>query len=151
MRKLFGLTLALVVVPASVLLGQPVVFQAHLMPGAEVPAVASGTPSGASGIAVLILTHDQDELLFAINYSGLSGPARASHFHRAAQGESGSVIHGICGGNMPSCPGGTGGSITDVWSGVSAEIIEDLQSGRLYLNFHTARNRPGEIRGQILP
>ncbi|MFU8828724.1 MAG: CHRD domain-containing protein, partial [Phycisphaerales bacterium] len=38
-----------------------------------------------------------------------------------------------------------------VWTDLSAEMVDELFAGNLYLNFHTTAFPGGEIRGQIVP
>ncbi|MCC7439393.1 MAG: CHRD domain-containing protein, partial [Armatimonadetes bacterium] len=74
----------------------------------------------------------------------MTGPATAAHFHRAAQGESGPVVHAL---TM-----NTGDSVVEgVWSGLSDQDIADIRTGNIYLNVHTAQYPNGEIRGQVIP
>lgn len=95
------------------------------------------------------------EVAFAFTYSALSGPVVAAHFHRGARGEAGPIVQTICGAPAPalagtSCPSGNSGSVAGVWK-ISLQQAVDLLAGRIYVNFHTALNPGGEIRGQITP
>lgn len=118
----------------------------------EVPAPKSDTPRAAGGVGAVVINAAHNELGFAFTFSGLSGPLRAAHFHRGASGVAGPVVQTICGdpgpGVMGSCPSATSGTVAGVWKGSQA-VFADWRAGRLYVNFHTALNPDGEIRGQL--
>jgi len=66
-----------------------------------------------------------------------------AHIHRAAKGANGPVIVPLDKqGDTYSAPAGRK---------LTAAQIEDLKAGRLYVNVHTARNKGGEVRGQLQP
>jgi hypothetical protein len=97
----------------------------------------------ASGRADIRLDTTSGNLSWTINYSGLSGPLTAAHFHGpAAQGANAGVIVPI-----------TGGGATPPLSGMatlSPQQVADVLAGRWYVNVHTAANPGGEIRGQVV-
>jgi CHRD domain len=66
-----------------------------------------------------------------------------AHIHRGAKGTNGPVIVPLDkNGDTYSVPGGRK---------LTAEQIKDLKAGNLYVNVHTAKNKGGEVRGQINP
>lgn len=66
-----------------------------------------------------------------------------AHIHRAAKGANGPVIVPLeKKGDTYSVPAGRK---------LTSAQIEDLKAGRLYVNVHTARNKGGEVRGQLQP
>ena len=66
-----------------------------------------------------------------------------AHIHRGAKGANGPVIIPLDKkGDTYSVPAGRK---------LTAAQIEDLKAGRLYVNVHTARNKGGEVRGQLQP
>jgi hypothetical protein len=66
-----------------------------------------------------------------------------AHIHRGAKGANGPVIVPLDKkGDTYSVPAGRK---------LTAAQIEDLKAGRLYVNVHTARNKGGEVRGQLQP
>jgi len=80
-------------------------------------------------------------LNWTINYSDLSGPATAAHFHGpAAAGNNADVAVPIT-GNLASPIKGT--------ATLTASQMQELLDGKWYVNLHTAANPDGEIRGQI--
>jgi glucose/arabinose dehydrogenase len=110
---------------------------------AEVP------PTGSAATGFGLLSLEGNTLTFNIRYSGLSGPAIAAHIHGAAKT---SVSTGVQIDLAPFNGGafGSSGSISGM------VIVSDAQkamilAGQTYVNFHTANNPGGEIRGQIAP
>jgi hypothetical protein len=70
----------------------------------------------------------------------LTGKAAAAHIHTGARGKSGPVIVPLC----APCKSGAKGQAT-----VDASVVSALETGRTYVNVHTAKNPAGEIRGQL--
>jgi glucose/arabinose dehydrogenase len=108
----------------------------------QTPPVATG--AAGSGTATLDLaTH---ELSWNFQYSGLSGPATAAHFHGPA---------GICetaGIQLSLLEEGGPPSGQIVGSAqITAPQAADLLAGLWYLNIHTTLNPGGEIRAQVAP
>lgn len=118
----------------------------------EVPPPKPETPRSGTGMGAVVVNAAASELGFAFTYSALSGQLIGAHFHRGARGEAGPVVQTICGEPAPAllgaCPQGNSGTLGGVWK-IPLQIAVDLQAGRLYVNFHTALNPGGEIRGQI--
>jgi len=112
----------------------------------------SGTLSGAqevppattAGTGTVKATFDKatSKLSYEVVYSGLSGPARAGHFHGpAAMGQNAGVASGFSNPNSP-----IRGEVT-----LTAAQAADLLAGRWYVNIHTQRYPGGEIRAQVVP
>jgi hypothetical protein len=105
----------------------------------EVPAVA--TPG--MGEAEVWLNKQTNELKWKVTYSGLTGPATMAHFHGpAAAGVNAGVVVPFTNPIMSPIEGTTT---------ITAAQAKELTSGLWYVNIHTAANRGGEIRGQVLP
>jgi Cu/Zn superoxide dismutase len=79
-------------------------------------------------------------LVWQLTFSRLTGKAIAAHIHSGARGKPGPVIVPLC----APCRSGARGRAT-----VNASVLSALQSGRTYVNVHTAKNPAGEIRGQL--
>ena len=105
----------------------------------QVPAVVSD----GAGTAEVTLNKETNLLTWKVSYSGLSGPARAAHFHGpATTAQSVGVILGFTG----SVESPIQGQAT-----VTAAQAADILAGKWYVNVHTAKNPGGEIRAQIVP
>ena len=118
--------------------GNTVRFSASMSGANEVPAV---TTSGA-GMAQATLDKDTNVLKWKISYSGLTGPATAAHFHGpAAAGSNAGVV----------VPFTSVASPIEGRATLTAAQVADLMAGKWYANVHTAANKGGEIRGQMMP
>jgi plastocyanin len=133
----------------------PSKFGATVTRDQEVPAPAAlGTgQSPASGIGYFELNAAGTELFYNLTYTTMTGNVVAMHFHKAKKGEAGGVVRLICGGNSP-CPTGTGAFVFGTWKStdaqpLTAELVQALKDGEIYVNVHTAANPGGEIRGQL--
>jgi hypothetical protein len=113
-------------------------FKATMTGKDEVPP----TTSTGSGDVMATLNTATKQLNYTMTYMGLTGPATAAHFHGpAAPGQNAGVVIPI-GTNPPSPSSGTV-TLTD-------DQMKDLEAGKWYANVHTAANKGGEIRGQVL-
>jgi hypothetical protein len=113
-------------------------FHADATTAQEVPPVTGA----ASGKGTFTLNPATKELMWNVTYSGLSSDAAAAHIHGpAAAGANAGVVVNLAPSGMKSPLEGKA-TLTDAQ-------IADLQSGKYYLNVHTANNKGGEIRGQI--
>ena len=86
-------------------------------------------------------------VLFFVTVDGLSGDIAAAHFHNGPAGENGPVVRTIT-------DDFSGNTAFGLWTANDAEpltdsLFQDLLTGNLYFNIHTAANPPGEVRGQI--
>jgi hypothetical protein len=112
----------------------------------------AGTTSTGSGSASLTLNETLTELRYVITFQGLSGnlSAAGGHFHYGLPGISGPVVKSVAVGlgNGSQTLVGSWKS-TDGTAPLTRAAVESLLTGRVYLNFHTAANPGGEIRGQV--
>ena len=110
---------------------------------AEHPA-QTNTAAGAG-----LFSLEGDRLTFNLVYSGLSGPATASHIHgyTNTSGDASVLI------NFAPFNGGAYGASGAVSGSVLLTPAQrnGLLSGQTYVNFHTAAKPGGEMRGQIAP
>lgn len=99
------------------------------------------------GTAVLLLVGNQ--LTFNIEYSNLSTNATLAHIHGPGGTE---VVAGVMvnlapfNGGSFEMQGTLRGSVT-----LTPDQLAALVDGLTYINIHTDNNKPGEIRGQIVP
>ncbi|MEA2887802.1 MAG: hypothetical protein QOD11_2162 [Bradyrhizobium sp.] len=99
-------------------------------------------PNTSAGKGTADIDYDAatKKLSWKLNYSGLSGPATAAHFHGpAAPGANAGVAVPI-----PNTASGSEGSAT-----LTDAQAADLMAGKYYVNVHTEANKGGEIRGQV--
>ena len=101
-------------------------------------------PVDSKGMGSADLTYDDATkmLTWKVEFSDLTGPATAAHFHGPAKdGENAGVAIPIAGTESPM-----EGSAT-----LNDEQAKQLMDGLMYVNVHTAANPKGEIRGQVKP
>jgi hypothetical protein len=142
MVLLKGATLVVVGLVATAALpasswAEEITFKAKLSGTSEVP------PTDGKGTGNVTATYDtaSKKLAYTIDYSGLSGPATAAHFHGPAPaGQNGGVAVPVA----PPLTSPIKGSAT-----LDAAQANDLMAGKWYLNIHTAANKGGELRGQV--
>jgi hypothetical protein len=111
--------------------------KADLKGSSEVP------PTDSKGSGSVTATYDtaSKKLSWKGNVSGLSGPATAAHFHSGEAGKNGGVAVPIAGADKGSFEGSA--TLTDAQA-------DELMAGKWYVNVHTATNKAGEIRGQVM-
>jgi hypothetical protein len=116
-------------------------FSRALVPGQEKPA-PKGNVSNARGLFKGTVTKSGSTafLKWKLTFSGLTGPAAAAHIHIGARGTAGPVAIPLCG----PCKSGVAKRTK-----LTAKVLVALETGRAYVNVHTARNPAGEIRGQL--
>jgi len=107
--------------------------------------------TSATGTGSFTLSSDLTQLKWTITYQGLSGTLSAGgHFHTGLPGANGPVVKAIA-----SSGGAASATISGTWTSGDATqpltraLVESLLTGRVYVNFHTATNSGGEIRGQV--
>jgi hypothetical protein len=122
-------------------LSPPAEFNALLLPGNEVPPVASD----ALGVARFNFVPTAT-LSYEIHVTDIDN-VTAAHIHKGWPGENGPVVHwlyDVTGSSTPGGPFPVSGDVT-----LDAEDLVDLLTGYYYVNVHTTANPAGEIRGQI--
>jgi hypothetical protein len=114
--------------------------KADLKASNEVP------PNTSKGTGSVDVTYDTSSktLSWKGNYSGLTGPATAAHFHGpAAAGKNAGVVVPIFAGPTAKSPFEGSKVLTDAQA-------DELMKGDWYVNVHTDANKAGEIRGQVI-
>jgi hypothetical protein len=81
------------------------------------------------------------KLSWTVTYKDLSGPATMSHFHGPAEAGKNAPVEVA----IPVSASPMKGSAT-----LTDSQAADLLAGKLYVNIHTAENKGGEIRGQVM-
>jgi hypothetical protein len=133
-----GLMAASFLALAPAAFAQAVMYKADLKTSAEVP------PVDGKGSGTLAATYDpaSKKLTYTVNYKDLSGPATAAHFHGPADAKTNAGIVVPVNGAVTSPIKGEA-TLTDAQA-------KDLADGKWYFNVHTAANKGGEIRGQVM-
>jgi hypothetical protein len=100
-------------------------------------------PNDSAGTGMVMATYDTATKTFHydVTYSGLTGPAKAAHFHVGAVGVSGPPVLPVTGSVDSPISGDK--VLTDAQAA-------DLEAGKWYFNIHTAAHPAGEVRGQVL-
>lgn len=106
----------------------------------EVPRPRGAARAVGRFTATAVRTGSSAVLSWRLTYSRLTGRAVAAHIHLGARGVAGRVAVPLCG----PCRTGASGRAT-----VTGAVLAALETGRAYVNVHTARNPAGEIRAQI--
>ena len=102
------------------------------------------TSSISNGVAILTLNSAQTQVEYDITISQIT--PTATHFHNAGAGLTGGIVKTL---------DFVDGHASGVWSAsdgsqpLTPELVEELLSGRLYVNIHTNALPAGEIRGQV--
>lgn len=115
----------------------------HASPDAEQE--DNNVDSDATGTAALTLT--PAGLVFNVSVDSLTGPTTNAHFHHAPAGTNGPPVRTILGDF-------SGNTASGVWrvtddEPLTPEMIQEILSGNIYINVHTAAYSGGEIRGQV--
>ena len=132
-----GLVIATSLIWAAPAFAETVSYKADLKGASEVPAINS------KATGTLTATYDtaSKKLTWKGTYSDLSGEATAAHFHGPAEaGKNAGVVVPIAPAKSPMEGSAT---LTDAQAA-------DLAAGKWYVNVHTAANKDGEIRGQVV-
>ncbi len=128
-----------------------------LSPLNEVPAVTNSVGSGGELGEGIYYDTDAGILMLNIGYgaaagfTNLTGAVTGTHIHGpATTGEVANVIRDLEPIHFVAFSGATNGGIIQGGVIVETNELQDLKDGLWYVNFHTATNPAGEIRGQLI-
>lgn len=112
---------------------------------AELTTAQAAVEGDGSGTATFNLKGDEVE--FEITVTGLTGDITVAHIHAGPAGNGGPPVRTLTDDFV-------GNTASGVWRSsdtepLTAERIQALVDGGLYVNIHTVANGPGEVRGQI--
>ncbi len=130
-------------------------FVTELSGADEVP----GRATLARGTAEVLVSHDGNSVYYTVTATDASTAIMAAHIHVAPKGTNGPVVVTLC--SAPSKPCGTEGIVAQgsfteadlsgpMQNGGLGDLIEQMQQGNAYVNFHTAKYPDGEGRGQLV-
>jgi hypothetical protein len=111
---------------------------------AELNGATENPPTMSKGKGEIEASYDSATmtLTWSGTYEGLTGPETMAHFHGpAAFGANAGVMVPV---EAPSSPFKGSAKLT-------ADQAKALAGGMIYFNIHTAANKPGEIRGWLMP
>jgi hypothetical protein len=133
----------------------------------EVPAVSTA----ARGSFRALLSEDESQIEYRLDYSDLQGTVTQSHIHLGAHHTNGGISVWLCGTAALPGPAGTptcatpgdgpeaAGTITaasvigpagqGISAGEFAELVAAIRAGVTYANVHSSMFPGGEIRGQV--
>ena len=134
-----------VVTAAALALGSLAAHAATIHLTGDLKASSEVPPKDSAGTGTLTATLNTatNEFKYHVEFSGLTGPAVAAHFHGpAAAGANAKPQLPIKASPITSPIDGT--------ATLTPEQAKDLVGGMWYFNLHTSANPGGEIRGQIL-
>ncbi len=142
-------------------------FHTALFPGGEIRGQIVPHPTGVPATVLLsglaekptaltnsatgdgTLSLEGNRLTFNLRYSGLSSAATAAHIH----GPASSTVNAGVMIDLAPFNGGAFGTAGTISGSVNLTVAQRnaLLGGSTYINFHTAANPGGEMRGQIAP
>jgi hypothetical protein len=133
---------------------QPKVFNINLTPQGETPPCTAAGAS-ATGTAKVTIAADNSTVTVDVTYSGLSGPATASHIHSGTAAAAGPVVLPFSAPlDSPFSKTLTAADyVTPAPAGAPpdfATFVTALKAGGGgYVNVHTNACKPGEIRAEV--
>ena len=137
-----------VLIAASFLVAAPAAFAEMVMYKATLAAASEVPPTDSKGGGALTASYDTatKKLTYSATYKDLTGPVAAAHFHGPADAKTNAgvvvpVPMPASGGMMSPLKGEA--TLTDAQAA-------DLAAGKWYFNIHTAANKGGEFRGQVM-
>ncbi|MCH4091971.1 CHRD domain-containing protein [Acetobacter sp.] len=101
-----------------------------------------GAKSHPTGMIDATLDAKTHELTYSIQWSGLSGPVNAAHFHGPANFDQDAGVVALIDGPYTSPLKGK--------VKLDGKQIEALEAGKVYVNLHTAEHPNGEARAQLI-
>ncbi len=137
MKASISLLAASLVFAAGPAFAEVVKFRATLDGAQQSPAVETA----GKGTAEVTFDTETKVAEWTVEYSDLSGPPAAGHFHGPADRGANAGVAVPFEGDLASPIKGSA-TLTDAQAA-------DLMAGKYYVNIHTAAHKGGEIRGQV--
>jgi hypothetical protein len=130
--------------PDTFLVGQIEEIPSALSPTFNKSEETDTVTSNGEGSAFLYYDKASNSVRYTVDWSWLTGPAVAAHFHRGAKGVDGPPVHALS-----FAPGDS--VVNGVWQEITPDDLDALMTGNVYVNVHTQQYPNGEIRGQLMP
>lgn len=132
------------VIATSLIALAPAAFAEMVKYKADLEATSEVPATNSKGSGTLEATYDTTTkmLTYTVTYKDLTGPATMAHFHGPADSKTNAPVVVPVKGAVTSPIKGEA-TLTDAQAA-------DLAAGKLYFNVHTAANKGGEIRGQVM-
>lgn len=137
MKASISLLAASLVFAAGPAFAEVVKFSATLDGAQQSPVVETA----GKGTAEITFDTETKVAEWTVEYSDLSGPPAAGHFHGPADKGANAGVAVPFEGDLASPIKGSA-TLTDAQAA-------DLMAGKYYVNIHTAAHKGGEIRGQV--
>jgi Cu/Zn superoxide dismutase len=119
----------------------PTRYRASITAKAEVPKPTGARPNAGGTFNVTLTDKGSSySLKWTLTFRNLTGRATGAHIHRGKVGKAGPVVLALCG----PCTSGRTRTVP-----ASNAVVNAMKAGSTYVNVHTAKNKAGEIRGQI--
>src|SRR5258708_3766988 len=139
---LAGLTAMSLVALAPAAFAETIAYKATLNAASEVPA----NDSKATGALTATYDTATKKLSYEVSFKDLTGPPAAAHFHGPADAKANAAV-------VVPVPAPASGALMSPFKGeatITDAQAADLAGGKWYFNVHTAANKGGEIRGQVM-
>jgi len=148
MRKLLLRSGVTGLIAAALLAGAPAAFAEMVMYKTTLTSAAQVPPNDSKGSGALTASYDTatKKLTYSATYKDLTGPATAAHFHGPADAKTNAGV-------VVPVPAPASGALASPLKGeatLTDAQAADLAAGKWYFNVHTAANKGGEIRGQVM-
>lgn len=98
-----------------------------------------------TGMATITLNTKTDMVSWRVTYKNMSSAVTMAHFHDGAKGKNGGIEVWLT---------KKGKSVSSPITGkakLTGSEVKQLMAGDWYVNVHTKKHPPGEIRGQVIP
>jgi hypothetical protein len=137
------MTLLCTLALSAVAKADTITFTAVLSGANEVPA----RTTNATGMATLVVDMTTGKATLSVSFSGLTTGLTGAHIHCCAGPTANAGVIVDFGSQLTT--GATSGSFTNYSFTLTAQQLNDLRNGLMYVNIHSSTYPGGEIRGQL--